>query len=81
MAGIVHIITHGNREFRKRVDYPRGHYRNPMTDDELENKFQDITSRFLHNKQVRHIIDKIYHLEELDDVGGLMQLLIFQNML
>ncbi len=37
------IKIQGGQDLVKRVDYPRGHYKNPMTDKEIEEKFWSLS--------------------------------------
>jgi len=78
-GGTVHIFTTDNQQFMCRVNYPKGHFQNPMTDEEIGEKFTILASRFMNEKQIRQIINAVYHLEDLDDIGKLMKMLIFKN--
>ena len=39
MANIVHVTLQDGRELTKRVDYPLGNALNPVSDEQLEGKF------------------------------------------
>ncbi len=77
-AGITEITTKQGATYRCRVDYPKGHPNNPMTDDEISDKFHTLASKFIDEEQIKRIIDIIYSLEELDDIRRLMELLVFR---
>jgi len=79
VAGIAHIYTNDNREFSCRVDYPRGHYRNRMTDDEMSEKFRTMAARSMDKAQITQIRDTVYQLEQLQDIGKLMKILVFTD--
>jgi len=78
-AGIAHIFTTDKQEFSYRINYPKGHYNNPMADEEIGEKFNILASRFMNEEQIRQIINAVYHLEELDDIGKLMKTLAFRD--
>jgi 2-methylcitrate dehydratase len=71
-AGIVHIRTNDERELTCRVDYPKGNSRNPMTDEELVEKFRGTALQFMDKGQADGIADCVFDLDKLSDVGALM---------
>ena len=77
-AGITEITTKQGATYRCRIDYPKGHPNNPMTDDEISDKFHTLASKFMDEEQIKQIIDTIYSLDKLDDIGRLMDLLVFR---
>jgi 2-methylcitrate dehydratase len=76
-AGISEIITKEGKRFQCRVDYPRGHARNPMTDEEIVEKFKSMASRYMGGKQMDQIVDVVFALDKLEDVGMLNRLMVF----
>lgn len=76
-AGISEIITKQGKRFQCRVDYPRGHARNPMTDEEIIEKFKGMASRYMKGKQIDQIVDVVFALDKLEDVGVLNRLMVF----
>ncbi len=77
-AGISEIITKQGRRYHCRVDYPRGHARNPMTDEEIVEKFKSMASKQMGEEQMSQIIDTILKLDRLDDIGKLNRLMVFR---
>lgn len=76
-AGISEISTKQGQTYRCRVDYPRGHARNPMTDREIVEKFKSMASRYMRDKQIDQIVDVVFALDKLEDVGMLNRLMVF----
>lgn len=76
-AGISEIITKEGKRFQCRVDYPRGHARNPMTEEEIVEKFKSMASRYMRGKQMDQIVDVVFALDKLEDVGVLNRLMVF----
>ena len=74
-AGIAHIMTKDGRTLICRVDYPKGNHRNPMTDEEVAEKFRGVALPLLGEGQSERIMDCVRRLEKLDDIGRLMALL------
>jgi 2-methylcitrate dehydratase len=56
---------------RKRVDFPRGHALNPMTDDEVIAKFQRLADGVVTRATADRIIDRCLHLDQLTDLAEL----------
>ncbi len=55
------------KELTARVDHPRGHPKNPMTDEEVEDKFRRLTDGLLTPSQVNTVISLVKDLENLKD--------------
>jgi 2-methylcitrate dehydratase PrpD len=62
-------------DFTTTVEYPRGDPSNPLSDVELEEKFRWLTVEVVGEKRSQQLMDVIAHLEALDDVSTLTQLL------
>lgn len=78
-AGISEILTKQGKKYSTRVDYPRGHARNPMIDKEIADKFQSIASKYMDNEQMKQVIETIFELDRLDDISKLSQLMVFRR--
>lgn len=78
-AGITEIRTKQGATYRERVEYPKGDPRNPMTDQELEDKFRNMAKKYMTERQMKKVIDTVYDMEKLDDVNKLMRNLVFKN--
>jgi 2-methylcitrate dehydratase len=76
-AGISEIVSKQGKKYQCRVDYPRGHARNPMTDEEIIGKFKSMASKYMSDKQTNQIIDTVFALDKLEDVGKLNRLMVF----
>lgn len=76
-AGITEITTKQGRKYSCRVDYPKGHPRNPMSDEELQHKFRTLTIKAMGEKRTQQLIDTIYGVEKMRDTGQLMKMLVF----
>jgi 2-methylcitrate dehydratase len=59
----------------KEVEYHKGHPKNPMTDREVEEKFERLTKTNLTKVQSRRILDTVWQLEELRDLDNVVSLL------
>jgi 2-methylcitrate dehydratase len=76
-AGIVHISAKDGRKFTRRVDYPKGNSRNPMSDEELVKKFEGTALQFLDKDQSERIVNCVFRLDRMEDIGELMAHLSF----
>lgn len=55
---------------RQRVDFPRGHAQNPMTDDEVVAKFRRLADGVLSDKEADRVLGLCWKLDTLKDVSG-----------
>jgi 2-methylcitrate dehydratase len=70
----IEIKSKSGETFTKTVTYPKGHPKNPLTDSELEEKFNTLNSDLINDDTVNEIIDNIWRLETLKDIGSFMKL-------
>ncbi|MCG3137417.1 MAG: 2-methylcitrate dehydratase 2 [Phycisphaerae bacterium] len=56
----------------KRVDYPRGHAGNPMTDDEVISKFMRNARSVITDATAQKIIDTAWKLDRLESISDLL---------
>jgi 2-methylcitrate dehydratase len=66
----VHMID--GKTFTAQVDHPRGHPRRPLSDHDLEMKFQELTSRRISRKDQTKLIQTVWELDHLKDVKALV---------
>lgn len=52
-AGITEIRTKQGATYVQRVEYPKGDPRNPMTDQELEDKFRNMAEKYMTERQIK----------------------------
>ncbi len=57
----------------KRVDAPRGHALNPMSDDEVNEKFHSMADRMLRSSQIEEALALMWGLDEVPDLTDLME--------
>jgi len=67
----VTITCTDGTKLNKRVDYPRGHARNPMTDEEVVAKFHRMAQGVVTDKTAATILDLAWNLDELSDLTPL----------
>ncbi len=72
---IVSIKLKDGTVLEQRVDYAKGTIQNPMTLEDLEEKFRGLASTVLPLERLDKIVYMIKHLDELDDVSRLVRLL------
>jgi 2-methylcitrate dehydratase PrpD len=67
----VTITCTDGTKLNKRVDFPRGHARNPMTDEEVVAKFHRMAQGVVTDKTAATILDLAWNLDELSDLTPL----------
>lgn len=58
--------------YETEIDYPDGHWKQPMSDQQLEAKFTDLSSGYLSDEQVVEAINECYNLAEANSVSVLL---------
>jgi 2-methylcitrate dehydratase len=72
---IVNISTADGRSFSKQLDYPKGDPRNPLSDQEIEEKFSALADGVMSTKAQNKLKDVIWNLEKVGSVSNLMALM------
>ena len=73
VANIVHVTLEDGRTLTKRVDYPLGNAFNPVSDKQLEGKFNALVVPALGEAGAKKIVDLVWKLDEAKNVDALMQ--------
>ena len=71
------VRTGAGQRFSSQVAYHNGHFKNPLSDAELEDKFRSLACGPLPKAQADGLLDRLWNLEELADVGELIRLTKF----
>ena len=62
------------QRYSSEVAYHKGHYKNPLTDAELEEKFRSLARKVLSPSQADALLDRLWHLEDVADIGEVLRL-------
>lgn len=71
----VTITTKDGRTLRRTVAQQKGHPQNPLSQDEVRDKFRYCCDHApLESNQIKQLIDRVENLEQVDDISPVMQL-------
>lgn len=73
------IITKDGRKFKHHVETPHGLLSDPLTDQEIEDKFRDMAEKYMDKSQIRKIFDTVWNVEKVRDMNELTSLMVFQK--
>jgi 2-methylcitrate dehydratase len=73
---VVNIETEDGRELTKSLDYPKGDPRNPLSDTEVEEKFDALASPVLSDVGRTRLKDAVWGLENIGSISELMKLCV-----
>jgi 2-methylcitrate dehydratase PrpD len=71
----VEIILNHGKKFEARVDFPTGSPENPMSFDQVVEKFESLANKVVTKDRIDAIIDMVERVEKLDDIQKLTRLL------
>ena len=71
------VVTSSGDRYSAQVAYHKGHYRNPLTDAEVEDKFRSLASEHLSPGRVDNLLQCLWHIDEAPDLGELFRLARF----
>jgi 2-methylcitrate dehydratase len=70
----VTVTTRSGENVSREVEFPRGHFGNPMTDDEVEKKFRRLSEREMPPRRQAEVLHRFWSLEAETDLGSLLAL-------
>ncbi len=73
-AAIVTVVTTDGRRLEKRVQYSKGHPKNPFSNDELNAKFMDAVVPLLGQSRADQIAERVWYIEGMNDAAELVRL-------
>ena len=68
------VVTTGGTTHEASVEYHKGHWKNPMSDAEVETKFRKLASAVLDPRRTDRLLESLWRLEELPDAGEIVRL-------
>jgi 2-methylcitrate dehydratase len=68
------VVTDTGAIHEAQVEYHNGHWKNPMSDADVETKFRKLASAVLEPRQTDRLLDALWRLEELPDAGEIVRL-------
>ena len=71
----IEIVTKNGERKTASTDYPRGHYRNPMTDEEVNAKFRGLAQRALPRQRIDSLLDTLWRLDTAPHLDPLFEAL------
>jgi 2-methylcitrate dehydratase len=72
---VVRIDTTDGRSFEKTIDYPKGDPRNPLTDEEIEEKYHALAAPIMSRERRRALADAIWKLDQQPSITALMAMM------
>lgn len=69
------VKTEAGKTYTSQVDLPVGHPGNPISDQDLEAKFRQLAAGRFHRPRVDRLIEFVWKLDRVKDIGTLMPLL------
>ncbi|MCY4447542.1 MAG: MmgE/PrpD family protein [Chloroflexi bacterium] len=72
ILNILTVQTSDGRQHTASVPYYTGHFKKPMTDTDIEDKFRRLTTGLLDESRQQAALDRLWHLEEQTDLGQVM---------
>ena len=68
------LVTTSGATHEASVEYHRGHWKNPMSDAEIEAKFRGLAHEVLGGERSDRLLQALWKLDELEDAGEIVRL-------
>jgi 2-methylcitrate dehydratase PrpD len=76
LAAELEIRTKDGKRYQGESIYPKGHPRNPMTEEEIQEKFRRLALNTLSRTQIDRIVETVFRLDKLKSAGELVGTLV-----
>ncbi len=70
----IKIMMKSGQVLEKYLENPKGHATRPLTDSEIEQKFKTLSKNRLSSGQQAKILDQVWNLEKVKDIGAFIRL-------
>ena len=77
-GGSSEITTVDGRRFEKRMEFPHGDFRDPLSDAEVEEKFKRTGRLCMDSSKIQSVIDTVWNLDKLETMQALTELMIWE---
>ena len=71
------VVTKSGDSHSAQVAYHKGHYKNPLTDSDVDTKFRTLAQKHLTTAQVDALLNRLWHLEEVQNIGEVIRMTVF----
>ena len=72
------VATTAGERYSAQVAYHKGHYKNPLTDAEVEDKFRSLAAEHLPAGRIDALLDHLWRIDEAPDLTELFRLTRFE---
>ena len=70
----IEVLTRAGERIVERASYPRGHAKNPMSEDDIENKFRTLAEGMMKPAQRDVLMKALWEVERAPQIGAVLQL-------
>ena len=70
------ILTSDEKRYSTTVEYPKGDPENPLSWEEMKERFHDLTAQIMKKEQRLKIVEGVERLDEVKDIGMWSSLLL-----
>jgi 2-methylcitrate dehydratase len=68
----IEVATKQGKRVVAEVEQFKGHHANPLTDDEIDEKFRRLSAGYLKETRIDTILEKLWKLESIGDIGEIL---------
>ncbi|MCI0860176.1 MAG: MmgE/PrpD family protein, partial [Chloroflexi bacterium] len=69
------VVTGAGQRYSSQVAYHKGHFKNPLSDAEVGEKFRALAGEHMTARRIDALLDQLWHLDEQPHLSQLIRLL------
>ncbi len=75
----IEVLTRGGQRLVETAQYPKGHAKNPMTDEDVEAKFRILCDGLIGKAQQDQLLHALRGIDQAADLSGVLDLLVIKR--
>ncbi len=76
----IRVVTRDGRVYEAESTYPPGHWKNPLTRSQVEEKFWKLVGGLIENREkAKQALELVWRLEEVEDIGKLLRMFVIRG--
>jgi len=74
----IEVITRSGKRFVREIKYGKGHWKNPMSDQDIENKFRRLSAPVLKPERMDKILKFLWNFDEAESIRQTLDLFVLK---
>lgn len=74
----IEVVTRSGEHFVREIKYGKGHWKNPMSDQDIETKFRKLSSPVLNPDKMEEILKRLWNFDEAKSIQQILNMFVLK---